>query len=289
MSEQVYLNGEIVAADRAALSVFDSGLSHGAGLFETLRTYAGRPFRLDAHLARMRRSAERLSIPCPWDDGELRHALTRLLQINELADARVRITITPGNVREGVSGEAPRPSMLIAAQKMEPYPTDLYRQGMTVCISSFRLSRTDPLAGHKTVSYFPRLLALREAQRKQCGEALWFTTDNQLAEGCISNVFLVRGETGFTPPIDTPILPGIAREVVLECAEALRVAVEQRPLTIDDLLAADEVFLTNSIMEVMPICRVERHAVGDEKVGEITRRLHEAYRDVVVRECQLCG
>lgn len=282
--EHVYVNGEIVAADDARLSAFDGGISHGAGLFTTLRTYHGKPFRLPAHLARMRRSAERLALPMPSEDGEIDDAVRRLLRASGLGDARLRITITPGSVR-AAAGDSPSPTVLITAQQAESYPPEFYRRGMTVCVSSFKQHKDEPTVGHKTVSYFSRLLALREAHRKHCGEAIWFTTDNHLAEGSISNIFVVRDETVLTPPVDTPLLPGIARAVVLEVCAALRITALEQPLTINHLLEADQVFLTNSIMEVMPVCRIERHAVGDEKVGDVTRRLHEGYRDVVWKEC----
>jgi D-amino acid aminotransferase len=290
MSELVLLHGEIVEAAEARVSVFDAGLAHGAGLFETVRVYHGNPFRLDEHLRRMRQSGQRLGIALPWDDAELTRGVERVLQANELRDARLRITATPGDARTAESSPedaSPPATLLIAAQAFDSYPAEHYRRGMTVCVSSFKQSRNDPLAGHKTLSYFPRLLALREAHARQCGEALWFTADNRLAEGSISNVFLVSNEKLLTPPLDTPVLPGVARKVVLEGAAAERIAAEERALTIDDLLAADEVFLTNVILEVMPVCRVERHAVGDEKVGEITRRLHEAYRRMAARECRI--
>lgn len=289
MTDPVSLNGELIASDDARLSVFDAGLSHGAGLFETVRAYAGAPFRLPQHIARMRRSAHKFSFAMPWDDAELERTVRHVLSANRLAEARVRITLTPGNLRRLRDDAAGEPTLLVAAQAFEAYPVEYYQRGMTVCISSYRQSKYDPTAGHKTLSYFPRLLALREAQRKQCGEALWFTTDNQLAEGSVSNVFVVRGDALLTPPVETPVLPGIARGAVLEMAMQQRLTLEQRPLTIDDLLAADEVFLCNTVMEVMPVCRVERHAVGDEKVGETTRRLHEAYRDLVWKECRIGG
>ncbi len=287
MQECVYLNGGVVPGDEARISVFDAGLLHGAGLFETFRTYGRAPFRLDAHLARMRKSAATLELPAAWDDGDLERGVQRVLQANELADARVRITVTAGDLHAQRDDGPPPCTTLITATKVEATPPEHYRRGMTVCLSDFRLCRHDPLAGHKTLSYLARLRALREAQRKQCGEALWFTEERRLAEGCISSVFLVRGGLLLTPPIDTPALPGVTRAAVLELAAAQRIASQERPLTIDDVLAADELFLTNSIFEVMPVCRVERHAVGDEKPGEITRRLHEAYRDLVWKECRL--
>ncbi|MFO0973094.1 MAG: aminotransferase class IV [Phycisphaerae bacterium] len=285
MTGLVYLNGALVEAEQARLSAFDAGLTHGAGLFETVRCYAGRAFRLDRHLARLRNSATVLGVPLPWDDGALVRAVETTLGANELRDARLRITLTPGPP----TGEAAAPTLLVAATALERYPESLRQEGMTACVCDHKISPSDPLAGHKTVSYFPRLLGLRAAQRKKCGEALWFTTEHLLAEGSISNVFLVRDERLETPGLGTPVLPGVARGVVLECAAALGIEAAERRLTIEDLLSADEVFLTNTIMEVMPVCRVERHAVGGERVGEVTGRLAAAYAERVREECAAEG
>jgi branched-subunit amino acid aminotransferase/4-amino-4-deoxychorismate lyase len=155
---------------------------------------------------------------------------------------------------------------------------------MTVTISPFKVSPDDPLAGHKCTSYLPRLLALRDAHTKKCSEAIWFTTGNLLAEGAISNVFLVRGGVLATPSLDTPVLPGITRGAVLELARGDKVDTQERPLTINDLLDADEVFMTNSIMEVMPVCRVETKEIGNGKPGPVTQRLAEAYRQLLEKE-----
>ena len=288
MSEYVYLNEQFIKADDAAVSVFDAGLLHGAGLFETMRSYGGVLFRLDDHLARLEASAEVLSM---FQLGEparraLGRHLTELLARNGLTDARVRLSVTAGNLRRpGGDGHA-QPTVFATAAAIEPYPAEWYEKGMTVLLSVHKQSRLDPTCGFKTLSYLPRLLSLREAQARKCGEALWFTHENLLAEGAISNVFIVRDEVIKTPPIDTPVLPGITRKVVLELAQANGLSVREVPLTINDLLDADEVFLTNSVMEVMPVCRVERRPIGSEKPGPITRRLIQLYRERVVEECK---
>jgi branched-subunit amino acid aminotransferase/4-amino-4-deoxychorismate lyase len=289
MGEFVYLNEEFVEADKAAVSVFDAGLLHGAGLFETMRAYGGVIFRLGDHLARMAASADVLAM---FQLGEparevLSRHLAELLRRNGHADARVRLTVTAGDLRTpgGPAGQA-RPTVLATSIAITPYPAEWYENGMTVLLSVHKQSRLDPTCGFKTLSYLPRLISLREAQARQCGEALWFTHENLLAEGAISNVFLVKDQVVKTPPIDTPVLPGVTRKVTLELATANAISVREVPLTINDLLDADEVFLTNSIMEVMPVCRVERRPIGGEKPGPITRRLMQLYRDLVAQECK---
>ncbi len=290
MSAWVWLNGEIVEDDRAALSIYDAGMLHGAGLFETMRAYNGVIFRLEDHLARMRASAEALNLIEFGDEAEdrLSSDLAALLDKNGLRDARVRLTLTPGDLRQRADAESPpRPTMFATAVPIEPHPPRLYEKGMTVLISVHKQSRLDPTCGYKTLSYLPRLISLREAQARGCGEALWFTHENLLAEGAISNVFLVDHGVIKTPPIDTPILPGVTRRVVIELARSNDFSVQETPLTINDLLDANEVFLTNSVMEVMPVCHVERRAIGDQKPGPVTRQIGALYQQAVQEECNL--
>jgi branched-subunit amino acid aminotransferase/4-amino-4-deoxychorismate lyase len=297
----VYLNGELVDASAATVSAFDAGVTHGAGLFTTLRSYGGKLFALDRHLARLAASATALSIPFPADTTPWIQAATDVLAANGLDDARMRITVTAGDVSRAASesGErdvvdateaAPPPfpgTVLITAAPLTGYPPELYQRGMTVMISPYRQPVGDPTAGHKTVSYFPRLLGLRSAQMAGCAEALWFTPDNRLAEACISNVFLVREGRLATPVIETPVLPGVMRGVVIELAREAGIEAEETTLTINDVLAADEVFLTNSIVEIMPVTAIERHTVGGGAPGKMVHRLAGLLRARIPRDCGL--
>ncbi len=208
MSEQIYYNGTILDAEDALVSAFNPSLLHGVGLFETLRTYDGRPLRLLHHIERMQRSAEALRLPIAEAVPLIEPAVRQVIDANHRPDARLRITVTPP---ASATGET-RPTLIVSAQPLNAYPPELYEQGMTVYVcTDYRQSAQDPLAGHKTTSYFPRLIALRQAQEKKCGEALWFTPQNMLAEGSMSNIFLVKGGRLHTPPLDTPVLPGVTR------------------------------------------------------------------------------
>ncbi len=281
MSEKVYLNGELIEMNQAAVPVSNPSLLHGVGLFETLRCYEGRPFRLQRHIDRMAASARHFDMPVLGLIEQVPEAVTAVLQANSLRNARVRFTVTP----PGAHGDQEKPTLLVVSQVTAGYPPEFYTRGMTVHLNTrWRQSGHDPLAGHKTTSYFPRLLALRAAQAAGCGEGLWFTPDNRLAEGCMSNIFLVKGGRLRTPPLDTPVLPGVTREAVMELAAAAGIPIEQVACTINDLLDAEEVFLTNAIMEIMPVTRIERKTVGNEKPGAITRQLAEAYKGATAAE-----
>lgn len=276
--EKVFLNGAILDADKAQVSITDSSFLYGIGLFETMRAVRGRVFRLSDHLARLNASASALGIRSQYTADEISAAIDRLMQANELTDARLRLSLSNGPIQ--LDGN-PSSTLLITAAAFTPYPQDYYDKGVRVILTDFRQNAKDPFAGRKTTCYGPRLTALRIAHERLAAEALWFTTENTLAEGCISSVFLVREGKLYTPPLTTPVLPGIARKTVLELAAAEKLQVLENPLTIDDLLAAEEIFLTNVIMQVLPVIAVEAHTVADGKPGKITKQMMKCYQDVL--------
>uniref|UniRef100_A0A7V4LDL5 branched-chain-amino-acid transaminase n=1 Tax=Desulfobacca acetoxidans TaxID=60893 RepID=A0A7V4LDL5_9BACT len=220
----------------------------------------------------------------PPDAGELRDAVQRVLLAARTDEARVRLTVTTGSLH-AEAADTPRLTVVATASPGQKYPPECYTKGVTVIASDYRVSRFDPTLGHKTTSYFSRLAMLRVAHLKGAFEALVFTDDDLLTEGAISNVFVVRNEELWTPPVDTPILPGITRAAVIEVARELGLAVREMGVTLDDVLSADEVFLTGSMMEVVPVVRIERQAVAQEKIGDVTRQIGLAYARLVDQEC----
>jgi branched-chain amino acid aminotransferase len=285
MIPTVYLDGRFVSGADAVVSVFDGGYLHGAGLFETMRAENGRVFRLRRHLDRLMSSAAAILVPIPPKNLPQDDILMELLQRNGLREARVRLSVSAGATRPGSSHEDRPLHACVTVTELGGHAAEVYESGAAVTICDYRVSTSDPLAGHKTTCYLPRLLGLRQAQQARCLEALWFTTSNLLAEGCMSNVFVVRNGGVKTPPRETPILPGIARSTVLELTRDRGRDAVEIPLTINDLLDADEVFLTNSIMQVVPVIRVEKHDIGEGRVGPVTREVLVAYRELVKREC----
>ncbi|HOM61668.1 MAG TPA: aminotransferase class IV [Anaerohalosphaeraceae bacterium] len=274
--EKVFLNGSLMPASEAKIDIDDSSFLYGIGLFETMRAAGGRVFRLDDHLQRLMMSAQTLAIVCSYSTAMIRHGVEQVLQANGLSDARIRLTLTSGPLR---TEEEPRSTLLITATEFVPYSKDYFEKGVRVVITDYRQNPKDPFVGHKTTCFGPRLAALRAAHEKLAAEALWFTTENRLAEGCLSNVFLVCGGRLLTPPLSTPVLGGIARKTVLELARQEKIPFEERPLDINDLLSAEEVFLTNVIMTILPVIAVEGHTVAEGKPGPITKRLMEKYEE----------
>jgi branched-chain amino acid aminotransferase len=277
----VHLDGRIVPAAQATVGIHDAGLVHGASVFTTMRVHHGRVFRLDRHLARVLETAEHFALRTDATAESLTAAMGELLTANGLVEGRARITLTPGPA-DGTGS----PVTLITSDPLPPQPAEWYQRGVTVVVSSYKQGRDDPLAGYKTGCYLPRLLARREAAATGAEEALWFTTDNLLAEACFCNVFLVRSGRVLTPPLDTPVLPGIVRGAVVELCRAGGIECDDKgAMTIRDVLGAEEIFLTSAISGIRPVVRVERHSVGDETPGAITRRLMDGYAELLDREC----
>jgi branched-subunit amino acid aminotransferase/4-amino-4-deoxychorismate lyase len=287
MTDLVYLNGQFLPATEARIGIYDGGFLHGAGLFETMRADYGKVFRFDQHLDRMLGSAEKLGLPIERPDLPLTRDMDELLERNGLETARVRLTVTVGSMHPNAMSEgAPPLTVCVTATELAPYPPDMLAVGVNVMICAFAQVTTDPLAGHKTINYLARLVALRHAQKFTCAEALWFTTENFLAEGCVSNVFVVKNGALATPPLNTPVLPGVTRAVVLEIAEQNAIVAEERRLNINDVLDADEILLTNSSMLVLPVCRVEKKEIGSGKPGPMGTMLRERLLDTIRAECQ---
>jgi branched-chain amino acid aminotransferase len=282
MAEKVFLNDKIIDIDKACISVTESGYLYGAGLFETMRSHNGVVFALADHLDRLFSSAKALSIEVGYDREFIIDAIDKLLQENKLTAARLRLTLTGGPM----SGpdENRRATLLITASKLQPYPPEYYKKGVLVVLSPFRQNPYDPTCGHKTTSYFPRMLALKMAHQKRAAEALWFTTDNRLAEGCVSNVFLVKDSMLYTPLLKTPVLAGIARKTIFRLAQQNSIKLVEKDLIIDDVLAADEIFLTNVIMQVLPVVSVEKHIVGKGKPSPMAKELKEKFEELIETE-----
>lgn len=284
MDKKVFLNDKLVNADSASISVSDSGFLYGVGLFETMRSHNGVVFALADHLDRLFFSSNHLSINNPYDLKFLTDAVYEVLQANHLADARVRLTLTNGPM---VESQKEQSTLLITAINFRPYPPEYYKNGVLVVLCPFRQNPNEPTCGHKTTSYFSRMIALKQAHQMKATEALWFTIDNRLAEGCVSNVFLVKDSVLYTPPIETPVLAGVARKAICQIAQKDSIRLVEKDLSIDDVLGADEIFMTNVIMQVMPIIKVEKHVVGDGQVGPMAKDLKKKFEELIEKECRI--
>lgn len=286
-----WLDGRFVDDSDPRISALDAGFQHGVGLFETMQARAGRVFRLADHLERLAGSARELGLADPLRVEPLAEAVGQVLARWGVGPARVRLTISAGTVnmlREVREGRPARtePTLLIVATPPTPFPEPMFEQGVGVVVADDRLNPLDRFGGHKTLWYWPRLAALRDAAQAGAAEAVWFDVSNRLGCGCTSNVFLVKDGVLRTPiardeeprgGLRSPVLPGVARRTVIGLADEAGLRVERASLTIDDLLGADEVFLTNVSWGVLPVVRVERSTIGAGAPGAATRSLRAAW------------
>lgn len=281
MSEIVYLNGSLMPRSQARISALDYGFLYGFGLFETMRAYEGQVFLLDRHLSRLARSAEILGLPIGVSD--LEEAVMATIQANQLSEARIRITISIG---EGGMAPDPstcqKPTVLVLAGHYQPYPEQVYQKGFRAVVSSIRRNSQSPLSRLKSANYLENILAKEEARKAGVDEALCLNEKGLLAEASMSNVFLVTNGTLRTPGQESGILPGITREIVLELASQLGINTLEHDIRLDELFHAQEAFLTNSLIEIMPLAEIDGKPVGSSRPGPLTKRLMVAYKKLVM-------
>lgn len=280
MDEIVYLNGSLIPRKKAKISAFDWGFLYGFGLFETMRAYQGQVFRLDSHLRRLRSSAEILGLPIETLD--LKRAVMDTIRANNLSEARIRLAVSMG---EGGMVPDPstctKPTVLILASPYQPYREQIYQKGFRAIISSIRRNSKSPLSRLKSANYLESILAREEARVAGVDEAICLNERGLVAEASISNIFLVTDDILRTPGLDSGILPGVTRETVLELASKSGIKSVEQEIKLDELFEAQEAFLTNSLIEVMPLTEIDGKVVGFGRPGAVTKKLLGAYRKLV--------
>ncbi|MBL7124475.1 MAG: aminotransferase class IV [Dehalococcoidales bacterium] len=282
MSEIVYLNGSLMPRSKARISPLDYGFLYGFGLFETMRAYGGKVFRMDSHLSRLSHATDILGVPIKT--AKLKQAVIDILHVNKLVDARIRITISSG---EGKMVPDPstckKPTVLIMAQHYHPYPKEIYQKGFRAIISSIRRNSQSPLSRLKSTSHLESMLARQEARAAGADEALFLNEKGILAEASMSNIFIVTHGTLRTPGEESGILPGITRGTILELASKLGIDAAEQDIKPDEFSQAEEAFLTNSLMEIMPLTEAEGKPVASGRPEAITKRLMAAYKKLVIQ------
>jgi len=279
----VWINGEAQPAGRAHVSARDRGLTLADGVFETMRLRGGTVFRLRRHLARLARGLAALEIPAPpelddWVLGAVPAAAGR--------DASLRLTVTRGEGPAGVSPPAgAQPTVIVTLSPMPSFPASIYDVGLISHVASGRRNERAMTAGLKTLAYTDAIAGLLEARRAGADEALFLDTQGHCSEATASNLFAWTGEVLVTPPLSCGVLPGVTREAVLELAHAQGLPAEERAFRLEELLEAEEAFLTSSLRGVAPLVRVGSRAIGGGTPGECTLRLMAAYIALVDREC----
>ena len=270
---RIYFNGKFVRQDEARLSVLDPGFLYGQGIFETMRAYQGRVFRLDSHIRRLLDSLVIIGIDAPLEAGSLKEAVKRCLKENDLKDAYVRLTVWQGEDNKVKV-------MAIAKPYRFPGKED-YQKGFKAMLSASRQNEFSPLCRVKSANYLRLLLAYQEAKKNNFDEALLLNTKGFLAEASRSNIFLVKDKCLLTPALDCGCLPGITRDTVLALAGKEKIKAIEARLTLEDLGRAQEAFLTNSLIEVMPLVSLDGKPVNKGAPGEMTQRILKRYRALI--------
>jgi len=279
----IYFNGSFVAADDNVLCPLDHSFLYGHGLFETMRVYQGRVFRLADHLDRLEAAAALLGWPEIPERIALSDAIQGVLHRNQLDNASIRLTLSRGvGAARPDPASCGQPTVIVFAS---PLPPPLPPEGWRVATVKLRRNLTSPLVSIKSANYLDNMLAKAEAKRQNCHEALMLNSGGFVAEGSMCNIFLVAAGRLITPDEHSGILPGVTRRIVLELAHATGIPVAIRQVRPEELAAADEIFLTSSIMEVIPVTVLDGRPIGVKPAaGAVTAQLQQLYRELAEKE-----
>jgi len=287
MQEPVYLNGKLIPASEAHIGIYDHGFLYGDGVFEGIRAYDGRVFKLDEHVRRLYRSALAVAIELPMSQEEFRDAILRTVRASQLRSCYIRVSVSRGTGL-GLDPEHidRTPTVVISTQQLRLYPQSMYENGLDVITASTRVPPAvciDPQI--KSLGrYLNNILAKMEANRVGAGEALMLNMAGNVAEATGDNLFLMRDGILITPPTSEGALVGITRQTVMELAEQMGMRVREAVVTLYDCYTADEAFLTGTAAEVIPMVRLDNRIIGTGKPGPVTRAIMDAFRQCTASE-----
>jgi len=279
---KIYIDGEFHPKEKAVVSVFDHGLLYGDGVFEGIRFYGGRIFRLEEHVRRLFDSSRAICLTPPASPEEIAQACIETARVNELQDGYIRLVITRGAGDLGLSpNKCPKPTMFIIAAAIELYPEVMYQEGLKLVTCSTRRIAHGALSPMvKSLNYLNNVMAKIEAIEANAGEGLMLNEEGLVAECTGDNVFIVRDGKISTPPVTAGALAGVTREVVFEMAADMGIDIRERDLTRYDIYTADECFLTGTAAEIIPAVTLDARSIGDGKPGPVTRRMITSYREL---------
>lgn len=283
MSLQVYINGKFFAKEDAKVSVYDHGLLYGDGIFEGIRCYSGKVFRMEEHLERLYQSARAIMLEIPITPEKLAADVYETLKRNNFVDAYIRLVVTRGAGSLGLDPfKTSDPQVIIITDKIALYPVEYYEKGLELITASTIRNHPAALSPRiKSLNYLNNIMAKMEGLQAGCVEALMLNHKGEIAECTGDNIFLVRDGRLLTPPIDAGILEGITRNAVIELAAQMGIACDQIPLTRHDVFIADECFLTGTAAEVIPVVKLDKRPIGSGSVGPVTQQLSAAFKKLV--------
>jgi len=276
----IYLNGKLVDRDKAVISVFDHGLLYGDGVFEGIRSYNSLVFKFEEHIDRLYRSAEAIELKIPMTKADIVKAVLETLKANGLKDAYIRLVVTRGL---GDLGLDPRkckaPTIFIIADKISLYPEEFYKNGLAIITAKTRRNLTTALNPKiKSLNYLNNILAKIDAIKAGTEEAIMLTYNDYVAECTGDNIFMISGGKLITPPVDVGALEGITRGAVIGLAKKVGIGFREEMIKIEDLYNADEVFLTGTAAEIIPVTTIDKRCIGGGKPGEVTKRLMREFK-----------
>lgn len=283
---KVYVNGEILDEDLAKISVFDRGFLYGDGIFETVRSYGGVVFRFNDHLNRLYSSMKSLKIRPSISNKETEKAVYKLLRINGLKDASIRITISRGiSKHRGFNiSQNEIANVVITATQFLPRPAKFYESGIKADIAHCRRNSQSLLSRFKIMNYLESIIARNEAISKGSFETIFLNEFGYVCEGTVSNIFMVKGNKVLTPSLDCGVLPGITRKIVLELTSYVGLGTQEGLFKEESLKGSEEVFVTNSLIEMIPVVKINESLIGKGRVGPVTQKIHNLYKELVRRE-----
>lgn len=276
----VYLNGKLVDKEKAAISVFDHGLLYGDGVFEGIRCYDRLIFKLNEHIDRLYRSANAIELKMPMTKGDLIKVVIETLKANALQDAYIRLVVTRGR---GDLGLDPRkcktPAVFIITDKISLYPKEFYQKGLEIITAKTKRNLAAALDPRiKSLNYLNNILAKIDAIKSGAEEAIMLTYNNYVAECTGDNIFIIRDGQLMTPPTDVGALEGITRNAVIGLAKKIGMPFQEKMLKLEEVYSADEVFLTGTAAEIIPVTKIDKRQIGNGKPGEITPRLMKEFK-----------
>ena len=276
---KVFIDGKYLDGRTAKISVFDHGLLYGDGIFEGIRAYHGRVFKLKEHIDRLFYSAKAILLQMPMSPAQITRAVVEACRKNKIRDGYIRLVVTRGVGTLGLNPTSCKiPSVIIIADKIQLYPPEVYRRGLDIItVPTTRNLHSALNPAIKSLNYLNNILSKIEANNGGCEEAVMLNADGFVAECTGDNLFIVKDGALFTPPLSAGALYGITRRTVMELAEESGLKVSEPNLTRYDLFSADECFLTGTGAEIVPVVKIDGRVIGTGKPGRVTRRLEDEY------------
>lgn len=286
MSIQIYVDGKYYPKEEAKISVFDHGFLYGDGVFEGIRAYNGRVFKLKEHIDRLYNGARGVMINIPLTKEEMTEVVLETLRRNQLRDAYIRLVISRGAGDLGLDPKkCSKPTIVCIADKIVLYPEELYEKGMEIITAATRRNRPEGVNPQmKSLNYLNNIMAKLEANLAGAPEALLLNNEDYVAECTGDNIFIVKNGVLITPPPYVGILVGITRNAIIETAERLGIKVEEKVFTRYEVFTADECFLSGTAAEAVPVVKVDGRPIADGKPGPITKQIIKEFKELIKTE-----